>query len=278
MEKLISNQTANHYSWGQNCSAHQLVSHAELTVKHERMPAGSSEMPHFHTKARQFFFVLSGEATVEIAGERQTLHKHEGVEVAPQRTHHIVNNSPAEVEFLVISQPSADSDRTTILDNVQLRIATAEDAPQIRSVLHASFLEYEDRYTDRAFAATVPTEVELTDRLREGPTWVALCGGRIAGTVSAVPQSQSLHVRSMAVLPRARGKKIGTYLLKGVEDFASVHGYKRLSLSTTPFLIQAIRLYERYGFQRTNEGPSDLFGTPLFSMAKHVPSASASRA
>jgi hypothetical protein len=152
---------------------------------------------------------LSGEATMDIAGERQTLHIHEGVEVAPQCAHHIVNNSRAEVEFLVISQPSADSDRTTISGNIQLRIARAEDVPQIRSVLLASFLEYEDRYTERAFAATVPTEAELTDRLDVGATWVALFGGRIAGTVSAVPQSRSLHIRSMAVLPRARGKKIG---------------------------------------------------------------------
>ena len=208
---------------------------------------------------------------MDIAGERQTLHKHEGIEVAPQRTHHIFNNSGADVEFLVISQPSADGDRTTISGNVQLRIATAEDVPQIGSVLHASFLEYEDRYTDRAFAATVPTEAELTARLGEGSTWVALFDGRIAGTVSAVPESQSLHVRSMAVLPQARGKKIGALLLQTVEDFASARGYERLTLSTTPFLSRAIRLYERCGFERTDEEPSDLFGTPLFSMAKRLP-------
>jgi ribosomal protein S18 acetylase RimI-like enzyme len=39
-------------------------------------------------------------------------------------------------------------------------------------------------------------------------------------------------------------------------------------LSTTPFLIGAISLYERAGFRRTGEGPHDLFGTPLFSMEK----------
>jgi hypothetical protein len=36
----------------------------------------------------------------------------------------------------------------------------------------------------------------------------------------------------------------------------------------TPFLAGAIRLYERFGFKRTPGGPNDLFGTPLFSMAK----------
>jgi len=47
-------------------------------------------------------------------------------------------------------------------------------------------------------------------------------------------------------------------------------GCKRLYLSTTPFLHSAIRLYERCGFRRTDEGPHDLFGTPLFTMEKGV--------
>src|SRR5260370_227302 len=41
-------------------------------------------------------------------------------------------------------------------------------------------------------------------------------------------------------------------------------------LSTTPFLDRAIRLYERFGFQRSDEGPLDLFGTPLFTMTKRL--------
>ncbi len=39
-------------------------------------------------------------------------------------------------------------------------------------------------------------------------------------------------------------------------------------LSTTPFLHSAIRLYERFGYRRTDDGMNDLFGTPLFTMEK----------
>ncbi len=53
-----------------------------------------------------------------------------------------------------------------------------------------------------------------------------------------------------------------------VENVASEHGFRRLFLSTTPFLTSAIRLYERWGFQRSDEGPHDLHGTPLFTMVK----------
>ena len=72
----------------------------------------------------------------------------------------------------------------------------------------------------------------------------------------------------MAVLPAARGQRVGELLLKQVEDFAIAHGCRRLFLSTTPFLSRAIRLYERFGFRRTEEGPGDLFGTPLYTMEK----------
>ncbi|MBC7909661.1 MAG: GNAT family N-acetyltransferase, partial [Pyrinomonadaceae bacterium] len=79
---------------------------------------------------------------------------------------------------------------------------------------------------------------------------------------------EALYIRGMAALPLARGQGIGELLLKHVESFAREHGHERLTLSTTPFLDRAIRLYERAGFLRSDDGPHDLFGTPLFTMAK----------
>ena len=72
----------------------------------------------------------------------------------------------------------------------------------------------------------------------------------------------------MAVLPLARGGRIGALLLTHIEEFARTEGFSRLFLSTTPFLDRAIRLYERFGFCRTSAGPHELFGTPLFTMEK----------
>jgi len=72
----------------------------------------------------------------------------------------------------------------------------------------------------------------------------------------------------MAVLPATRGYGIGHLLLQAVEQFAMMQGFQRMFLSTTPFLTAAIRLYEQFGFQRINERPHELFGTPLFTMIK----------
>lgn len=153
---------------------------------------------------------------------------------------------------------------------IHVRIAVPDDALPIASLLHDSFIEYKSLYTDEGFADTTPKSDQIERRIHEGPVWVALYNGVIVGTVSAVPKGEALYVRGMAVLPTARGGRIGDLLFRHMESFASAHGYKRLFLSTTSFLSRAIRLYERLGFQRSSEGPPDLFGTPLFTMVKTI--------
>jgi GNAT superfamily N-acetyltransferase len=156
--------------------------------------------------------------------------------------------------------------------NIQIRIAIADEASLIASVLYQSFIEYKSFYTPEGFAATTPTSDRIRSRLMEGPLWVAVCDNVIVGTVSVVPEGESLYIRGMAVLPDARGHKIGELLLGQIESFATARDYKRLVLSTTPFLSRAIMLYERFGFRRNGEGPHELFGTPLFTMEKALDS------
>jgi predicted amidohydrolase/GNAT superfamily N-acetyltransferase len=153
---------------------------------------------------------------------------------------------------------------------IEIRVADPVEAEAIAALLYASFLSYQQRYTDAAFAATTPAPPHVVARMSEGPVWIAVQDGKMLGTVSAVARGSSLYVRGMAVLPEARGWRIAAQLLRQVEAFASTSGFERLCLSTTPFLAEAIRLYERSGFERSDEGPHDLCGTPLFTMQKAV--------
>jgi len=107
--------------------------------------------------------------------------------------------------------------------------------------------------------------------------WVAVLDDQIVGTVAAVAKNDSLYIRGMGIVPEARGKRIGEALLRQVEKFAVDEGYKSLTLSTTPFLTRAIRLYEGFGFERINTQTTDLFGTPLFSMYKKLSTSSSVR-
>lgn len=153
---------------------------------------------------------------------------------------------------------------------LEIRRAEPEDARAIAEVLRESFIEFRPLYTDGGFAATTPNAQQVLLRLREGPVWVASRAGVVLGTVAAVIKGDSIYIRGMAVLPAARGSGAGSGLLRQVEEWAASKGYTRLFLSTTPFLNSAIRLYQRFGFHRTNDALHYLFGTPLFTMEKIV--------
>ena len=156
--------------------------------------------------------------------------------------------------------------------NTHIRRAVVEEAAIIARVLYQAFVEFEAQYTPSAFAATTPTSDQIQERWSDGPVWVAIQGNQLVGTISAVPKGEGLYIRSMAVLSWHRGHGIGHLLLQAVEQFAIAQGFQRMFLSTTPFLEQAIRLYEQFGFHRTNNAPHELFGTPLFSMVKTLES------
>ncbi|EGT4372853.1 cupin domain-containing protein [Cronobacter malonaticus] len=110
----ISKANAEHYLWGGDCDGWHLVKNQNLSVIHERMPVGRAEQRHYHEQARQCFFVLSGELTMALNGERVTLTAGEAIEIPPQAPHQARNDGQEAVEFLVISQPTTRGDRVDL--------------------------------------------------------------------------------------------------------------------------------------------------------------------
>jgi mannose-6-phosphate isomerase-like protein (cupin superfamily) len=107
----VSAQTAEHYVWGAACDGWHLVKDANLSVIEERMPPGASEVGHHHVHARQFFYVLSGQLTIEVEGQEFALGPGDGVEIGPGQRHQAINRGNADVRMLVISQPPSHGDR-----------------------------------------------------------------------------------------------------------------------------------------------------------------------
>ena len=155
---------------------------------------------------------------------------------------------------------------------VLIRLVVPSDATTISKVLRDSFVEYESLYTPQGFAATTPDAKQVFLRMQEGPVWIAFRGEEALGTASAVVKGEELYVRGMAILPAARNLQIATRLLDEIQNYAAEQGCRRISLSTTPFLHAAIRLYETSGFRRVQGSEHDLFGTPLFTMEKCISS------
>ncbi|MFN2457844.1 MAG: cupin domain-containing protein [Chitinophagaceae bacterium] len=101
----------NHYKWGDDCDGWTFVENAKLSVKEERMPAGSLEVKHYHKDAQQFFYILKGVATFEMDAEQIELISGEGLHILPGTSHRISNKTSQDLEFLLCSQPSTIDDR-----------------------------------------------------------------------------------------------------------------------------------------------------------------------
>jgi mannose-6-phosphate isomerase-like protein (cupin superfamily) len=110
----VSRATAEHYIWGDGCNGWHLVKDETLSVIEERMPAGTSEVLHYHARAQQFFFVLSGQAVMKVDGRETLLSAREGQQIPPGVSHQVRNDSEVPLEFLVISQPPSHGDRVVV--------------------------------------------------------------------------------------------------------------------------------------------------------------------
>jgi mannose-6-phosphate isomerase-like protein (cupin superfamily) len=108
---MVSTKTAEHYTWGDGCDGWHLLRAPGLSVIQERMPPGAAEVRHLHARARQFFYVLAGRLTMELDGERYHIGAGEGLEVPPGAAHQALNDSTADVHFLVVSHPPGHGDR-----------------------------------------------------------------------------------------------------------------------------------------------------------------------
>jgi len=117
MAEAISRDNAEHYTWGENCEGWNLVRNADLSVIEEVMPPATAEQIHRHHVAQQFFYILAGEAVMEFGDKKVAMRDGQGVTVNPGVPHRILNQSNADVRFLVISQPSTkNGDRENLSD------------------------------------------------------------------------------------------------------------------------------------------------------------------
>jgi len=112
--RAVDITTAPHYRWGAASDGWRLLEGADLTVIQERVPPGDAERRHRHARARQFFYILAGDATLEIDGREVGLTAGQGIEVPPGAPHQFFNRSAADVEMLVISSPRSHGDRVDL--------------------------------------------------------------------------------------------------------------------------------------------------------------------
>ena len=102
---------AEHYTWGNNSDGWHFLKTDELSIIKERISAGEGEERHYHNAAQQYFYILSGEAYIELSDKKYKLTVGEGLHVPAKAIHLLKNTGKTDLIFLVISQPESHGDK-----------------------------------------------------------------------------------------------------------------------------------------------------------------------
>ena len=108
---IISIKNSEHYVWADKCDGWHLVKTSRLSVIQERVPGGCAEARHYHENSEQFFFVLSGIASLEVDGHVHQIKPQQGIHVPAGVPHQLKNEQIQELVFLVTSTPPSHGDR-----------------------------------------------------------------------------------------------------------------------------------------------------------------------
>jgi DNA-binding MarR family transcriptional regulator/GNAT superfamily N-acetyltransferase len=101
------------------------------------------------------------------------------------------------------------------------------------------------------------------DPAREA-AWIAEVDGERAGCVMCVRKNQkTAQLRLLLVDPKHRGLGLGARLVDECIRFARRSGYTKLVLWTNDVLKEARRIYEKAGFELTEEEKHESFGKKL---------------
>jgi quercetin dioxygenase-like cupin family protein len=111
---IVNRGNAEHYRWGSGCDGWRLVSNDHLSVIEERIPSGLGEVAHFHERARQLFYVLSGRLVLELQGTTERLERGDSLEVVPRTVHRVHNPFDEDAVFLLVSSPTTAADRVNV--------------------------------------------------------------------------------------------------------------------------------------------------------------------
>lgn len=137
---------------------------------------------------------------------------------------------------------------------IDIRTATPADYDAVGTLtadvyIDGGFVSESDMYAERLR--------DTASRAEHADVVVAVVGDEIVGSVTiAAPESKfsdvaekgELEFRMLAVAPTARGKGVGSALVRHVLDVAYERGDRAVVISTQSDMVDARRIYDRNGF------------------------------
>lgn len=156
------------------------------------------------------------------------------------------------------------------LEEINIRTIDRKDNAALAKLIRSTLKEfganhpgtvYYDESTDHLF------EIFQTDR---SIYYVAELNNEIVGGGGIFPTeglpTDTCELVKMYIYPRVRGIGLGKVLIQKCIDYAKESGYKNIYLETMPELKQALKTYEKFGFEYIDHamGNSGHFGCDLW--------------
>lgn len=132
-----------------------------------------------------------------------------------------------------------------------LRRATAADAPEAARIIGEALAEYGLPFEPQGRDADVATFGGKPDH----DDIVVEEAGRVLGVASVGPQGTEgmAWVSKVFVAKDARRRGAGRSLLSAVHEAARAHGYREVGLRTRVIFVEAIALYEAFGYVKRDD-------------------------
>jgi len=138
------------------------------------------------------------------------------------------------------------------MNNAVIRTIQSADNPFVAKIVKDTLAEFGANHPNTVYYD--PTTDKLYEMFQEPGSiyYVALMNKVIVGGGGIYPtdglNNDTCELVKMYLLPPARGMGLGRTLINKCIEFASGIGYRNIYLETMPELKQALKVYEKFGF------------------------------
>lgn len=160
------------------------------------------------------------------------------------------------------------------LEKINIRTIKREDDKELSHIVKDTLAEFGANKPGTVYYD--PTTDHLSEVFKKSRSiyYVAELDGIVVGGGGIYPSDgldeDTCELVKMYLRPKARGIGLGRLLIDKCIAFAVEAGYKQIYLETMPELKQALKTYEKFGFEYINQpmGNTGHFGCDLWMLKK----------
>ena len=89
---------------------------SQHSLAHIELPPGKASLKHVHPEAEESYYILGGQARIEVDGEDYTLTPGQSIAITPGMIHQIFNDGAETLRFLAVCAPAWQPDNSVYLD------------------------------------------------------------------------------------------------------------------------------------------------------------------